>query len=77
MRVNITVGFEVVEETDATEHSVDLADLEASEMGPSETAGAVVATIEDAAQKARAVGVPRPAPDPDAPSDYPLDPEQD
>jgi hypothetical protein len=77
VRVNIEVTFAVVEEIDATEYSVDLADLEASAMGPSETAGAVAATIEDAAQKARAVGVPRPAPDADAPRDYPLDPEQD
>jgi hypothetical protein len=77
MRVNITVAFDVVEEIDAGEHSVDLADLDDSGMGPNETAGAIVATIEDAARKARGAGKQRPAPDPDAPSDYPLDPDQD
>jgi hypothetical protein len=76
MRVNITVAFDVVEEIDATEHSVDLADLEASAMGPSETAGAVAATIEDAARKARGAGQQRPEPAADAPRDYPLEPEQ-
>jgi hypothetical protein len=84
MRVNITVAFEVVEEIDAGEHSVDLADLEASGMGPGETAGAVVATIQDAAGKARrrVVGEikarqARPEPSTSVGVDYPLDPEQD
>lgn len=77
MRVNITVAFDVVEEIDAGQHSVDLADLEASGMGPEETSGAIVATIEDAARKARGKGQQRPEPGPDAPRDYPLDPEQD
>ena len=77
MRVNISVAFEVVEEIAAGEHSVDLADLEASAMGPDETAAAVVATIQDAAGKARGRRAPRPEPAASAGGDYPLDPEQD
>ena len=41
MRVNISVSFAVVEEIDAGQNSVDLADLEASGMGPKEAAAAV------------------------------------
>lgn len=80
MRVNITVAFDVVEEIDAGEHSVDLADLEASAMGPGETADAIVATIEDAARKARKPTMSDLVTDiaPDlANRDYPLDPDQD
>ena len=76
MRVNIVVTFDVVEEIDAGEYSVDLADLDASGMGPGETAGAVVATIQDAARKARGAGKERPA-TASTGGDYPLDPEQD
>jgi hypothetical protein len=80
MRVNIEVSFDVVEEIDAGEFSVDLADLEASGMGPAETAGAVMATIQDAARAARAKASgarkERPA-SASAGGDYPLDPEQD
>jgi hypothetical protein len=81
MRVNIEVSFEVVEDAFAGEHSVDLADLEASGMGPHEAAGAVVATVQDDARKARskAAGArkERPAAAASAGGDYPLDPDQD
>jgi hypothetical protein len=76
MRVNIEVTFAVVEEIAASDHSVDLADLEASEMGPGETADAVVATIQDAARRARGKGK-QPEPAASAGGDYPLDPNQD
>lgn len=76
MRVNIIVSFENVEEIDAGEHSVDLADFAAAGMGPAETAGAIAATIEAAARKARAEDVPA-AENPSPTGDYPLDPDQD
>ena len=80
MRVNINVSFEIVEEIDAGEHSVDLSDLEASGMGPGETAEAVAATIQAKAREAQrnADGVRKERPDTaSAGGDYPVDPDQD
>lgn len=79
MKVNISVSFDVVEDAFAWQNSVDLADLEASGMGPEEAAGAVMATIEHDARKGRAKHVAckeRPA-TASVGTDYPLDPDQD
>lgn len=75
MRVNINLAFDVVEEIDAGQYSVDMADFNDAGMGPDAVAGAVRATIEDAARKARGERTPGRADV--AGSDYPLDPDQD
>lgn len=75
MRVNINLAFDLVEEIDAGQYSVDMADFKDADMGPDEVAGAVRATIEDAARKARGKRAPGRANV--AGRDYPLEPDQD
>lgn len=77
MRVNIRVEFDLVEEIDASDHSVDQAELAASGMSPDEIAGALVDSIQARAAKVRGQGKARPQPDPSTPGDYPVDPDQD
>lgn len=79
MRVNITVACDVVEEIDAGEHSVDLADFQAAGLGPRDIAETLVSAIQEKAAKARApraAAKERPASAASG-TDYPLDPEQD